>query len=78
MNKKFLHNLIVVGFLSVPILSSIISTFHLYTFFSLADMNWMSIMLAVVFELGSLTSFLALSILDKLILSFSSGLKSRI
>lgn len=65
--KTDLYRKIVIGaFLSVPLISSIISTVHLIDLFSLGNISWLAIMLAVVFEIGSIASFLAMSVLDKI------------
>lgn len=61
-NKK----VIVASFLAVPILASIISTLHITHFFSLGNPDWMSYFLAITFEVGSIASFVALSVLDKI------------
>lgn len=60
------RTVISVAFLAVPVIASIISTFHLYIFFGLGDPHWMSAGLAIAFEAGSIGSFVALSVLDKL------------
>ena len=60
-SRKF----IVGGFLAVPILTSLISAIHIYTFFSLGNAGWMALLLAVAYELGSLASFLVLTVMDK-------------
>lgn len=66
MNKKLLKRVIVTFFISVPILSSIISTLHLVDLFQLGNPAWLSVALAVAIEIGSIASFLTLSILSKL------------
>jgi hypothetical protein len=50
---------------SVPILSSIISTLHLVDLFALGNPLWLAIALAVTIEIGSVASFLTLSILSR-------------
>lgn len=65
-NKEAMRRIIVASFLSVPVLASIISTLHLVNFFRLGNHDWMSYMLAVTFEVGSIASFVALSVLDKI------------
>jgi hypothetical protein len=65
--KSQLYKKLIIGaFLIVPILSSFISTVHVVTLFQLGNVVWMSIFLAVVFELGQLSSLLALAVLDKI------------
>lgn len=63
---KLLRNLIIGTFITVPIFSSAISTVHLIELFSLGNTNWISILLALTFEIGSIASFLVLTILDKI------------
>lgn len=53
-------------FLSVPAISSIISTIHLIDLFNLGNPTWLSILLAVTFELGSIASLLAISVIDRI------------
>ena len=65
-DNKLYKKIIIGAFLVVPILSSFISTVHVVSLFSLGNVLWMSIFLAVVFELGQLSSLLALAVLDKI------------
>ncbi len=64
--SKHWNNLIIGSFLAVPIFCSFISTLHLVHFFNLGNPDWMSYFLAIVFEIGSVASFVALSVLDKI------------
>lgn len=65
--KSSLHRkLVIIFFLSIPFLSSLISTLHIIRFFSLGNPNWMSLVLAVTFEIGSLASLMSFSVLDKI------------
>jgi len=64
--QKLLSKSIVVTFLIIPFLSSIISTFHLIDFFKLGNWTWMSVILGVAFEVGSVASLLIITILDKI------------
>ncbi len=57
------QKIVLIVFISVPVLSSIISSIHLVEFFNLGNEPWISIILAVAFELGSIASFLALGLL---------------
>ena len=57
---------IIASFLAVPILASIISTLHIIHFLDIGNPGWMSIFLSITFEVGSVASFLALSVLDKI------------
>jgi len=58
---------IVVGtFISVPILSSFISTYHLISLFNLGNQIFLSILLAIAFELGAIAAFLVPTILPNI------------
>jgi hypothetical protein len=63
--SKFLKRAIVSCFIAVPILSSIISTLHLIDLFELGNPSWLALALAVAIEIGSVASFLTLSILSR-------------
>lgn len=66
-NKKDLVKKLIVGtFTAIPFFSSLISTVHLVDIFMLGNAHWMSIMLAITFEIGSIASLLTLTILDKI------------
>lgn len=65
-NSKLFRNIIIFFFLLTPIISSIISTIHLIDFFKLGNSYWLSVLLSTVFEIGSIASFLSLSILNKI------------
>jgi len=66
MQNKLYKKLIIGAFLTVPIFSSLISTIHAIDLFSLGNMYWMAVCLALVFELGQISSLLTLAILDKI------------
>jgi hypothetical protein len=66
MRKDLLKKIIVGCFVLVPLLSSIISTVHLVDFFYLGNPGWISYTVAFAIEIGSVASFLTLSILSKL------------
>ncbi len=64
LSKKSTIRKIVVGtFISVPILSSIISTIHLISLFDLGNYSWMSLIISAAFELGSIAAFLIPAVL---------------
>ena len=65
-NQKKLTAAITIVFLLVPVLSSFISTVHLISFFELGNYTWMSILLAICYEIGSITSFITPFILTKI------------
>jgi hypothetical protein len=61
-----MRNLVVGAFLTTPILASLISALHLIDFFDLGNNSWMSYVLAITFELGSIASFVSLGVLKKI------------
>lgn len=66
MNSKLLRRIIIGCFITVPILSSLISTVHLVDMYFLGNPYWISITIAVAIEIGAVASFLTISILSKL------------
>lgn len=66
MKSEILRKIVIGTFLSVPAISSIISTIHLIDLFNLGNPTWLSILLAVTFELGSIASLLAISVIDRI------------
>lgn len=64
--NKFLKRAIVSSFIAVPILSSVISTLHLIDLFKLGNPTWLALALAIAIEIGSVASFLTLSILSRI------------
>lgn len=66
MKSSLLKKLVIGTFLSVPAVSSLISTIHLIDLFNMGNPTWLSIFLAVTFELGSIASLLAISVLEKI------------
>jgi len=65
-DKNQARTLITVLFISVPILSSLISTYHLISFFTLGHSFILALMLGIAFEVGSVSSFLAITVLKKI------------
>lgn len=65
-SRDLLRKAVIATFLSVPAISSIISTIHLIDLFNLGNPSWLSILLSVTFELGSIASFLALSVIERI------------
>ena len=63
---KIKRILITIAFLVVPVAASFMSTIHLVSLFGLGNPTWMSWFLAITFELGSIASFVALSVMDKI------------
>lgn len=66
MKSSLIRKIVIGTFLSVPAISSIISTIHLIDLFNLGNPTWLSILLAVTFELGSIASLLAISVIDRI------------
>lgn len=66
MKSSLIRKIVIGTFLSVPAISSIISTIHLIDLFNLGNPTWLSILLAVTFELGSIASLLAISVIEKI------------
>lgn len=66
MNSNTLRKIVISCFISVPLISSIISTVHLIDLFSLGNPSWMAKTVAVAIELGSIASFMALSVMGKI------------
>ena len=66
MNKETLKKIIIACFISVPLLSSIISTIHLVDLFYLGNPSWISYTIAIAIELGSIASFMTLSVMSKI------------
>ena len=66
MKNDLLRKIVIGTFLSVPAVSSIISTIHLIDLFNLGNPTWLSILLAVTFELGSIASLLAISVIERI------------
>lgn len=65
-NNLILRRLVIGTFLSVPAISSAISMVHLVDLFNLGNPVWLSILLAITFELGSIASLLAISVIEKI------------
>lgn len=57
---------IIFSYLAIPIASSLISTWHIVSFFDVGNPYWMAVVLAITFEVGALASFVSFSVIDKL------------
>lgn len=64
--NELLRKIIISCFVGVPLLSSIVSTVHLVDLFAKGNPSWISYALAITIEVGSIASFLMLSIMNKL------------
>jgi hypothetical protein len=63
---KFIHWFIIGTFVSLYILVSLISTIHVIDFFEISNAKWLSITLAVAFEIGAAASLASIIVLDKM------------
>lgn len=63
--KTYARLLIISLFLAVPLFSSFISTIHLVELFALGNLDWISIILACVYEVGSIAAFIVPFVLTK-------------
>jgi hypothetical protein len=61
--KKGTHLFVIITFISLYFITSLISTIHVVTFFSLSNPEWLAISLAVAYEIGAGASLAALAIL---------------
>jgi hypothetical protein len=63
---KLVHWFIIGTFVSLYLAVSIISTLHVIKFFELSNPYWLSVSLAIAFELGAAASLASLIVLDKM------------
>lgn len=66
MNHKYLKYSVIGTFVSLYLVVSVISTIHVVEFFDLTNPKWLSVSLAVAFELGAAASLASLIALDKM------------
>jgi hypothetical protein len=66
MEKRWLKYFIIGTFVSLYLVVSVISTIHVIQFFDLTNPKWLSISLAIAFELGAAASLASLIALDKM------------
>ena len=72
--NKLVHWFIITTFVSLYAVVSIISTIHVIDFFSLSNPMWLSVSLAIAFEIGAAASLASLIIMDKMNKSLVWGL----
>ena len=65
MNQSKIKKWVIGIFLSVPIISSIISAIHIVNFLNLGNYTILSYGLAIAYELGSISAFLMLGLMEK-------------
>jgi hypothetical protein len=66
MEKRWLKYFIIGTFVSLYLVVSVISTIHVIQFFDLTNPKWLSVSLAIAFELGAAASLASLIALDKM------------
>ena len=66
MGKGWLKYFIIGTFVSLYLVVSVISTIHVIQFFDLTNPKWLSVSLAIAFELGAAASLASLIALDKM------------
>lgn len=64
--KRGTHLFVIITFITLYIVTSLISTIHVVTFFELSNPTWLAISLAVAYEMGAGASLAALTILKRL------------
>ena len=66
MKNKAVHLFIISTFVLLYLVVSIISTIHVVDFFDLTNPRWLSIFLAIAFEIGAAASLASIIVLDKM------------
>ena len=66
MNKKYINIFIITTFILLYGVVSIISTIHVIDFFEMTNPKWLSIFLAIAFEIGAAASLASIIVLDKM------------
>src|SRR5690606_12949213 len=74
MKNTILNKFIISAFVSLYVITSLISTIHVIDFFKLSNPNWLSITLAIAFEVGAAASLASIIVLDKMNKSIVWGL----
>jgi len=64
--KRGTHLFVIITFITLYIVTSLISTIHVVAFFELSNPTWLAISLAVAYEIGAGASLAALTILKRL------------
>jgi len=65
-NKQKASWWIIIAFMIVPLVTSLVSTIHVISFFELSNYTTLALILAVAFELGALSSLAGLVAMDKI------------
>jgi hypothetical protein len=66
MNQKIVNRFVITVFVTLYLLTSLISTIHVIDFFSLSNPYWLAVALAIGFEVGAAASLASLIVLDKM------------
>jgi hypothetical protein len=66
MNQRLVKGFIITTFVSLYLVVSIISTIHVIDFFRLSNPDWLSVSLAIAFEIGAAASLASLIALEKM------------
>ena len=64
--NKIIKWSIVLVFISLYIITSIVSTIHVIDFFRLSNPNWLAISMAIAFEIGAAASLASIIVMDKM------------
>jgi hypothetical protein len=64
--KRGTHLFVIITFITLYIVTSLISTIHVVAFFELSNPTWLAISLAIAYEIGAGASLAALTILKRL------------
>lgn len=74
MNNSKISKFVVTSFVTLFLIVSFISTIHSITFFLIANEKWMSIFLAIAFEVGQLSALAAILVPNRLDMRIVWGL----
>jgi hypothetical protein len=64
--EKAIRNFVITTFVSLYVITSIVSTIHVIDFFKLSNPTWLAVSLAIAFEIGAAASLASLITLDKM------------
>lgn len=66
MKNKGIHLFIISTFVLLYLVVSVISTIHVVDFFEITNPKWLSVFLAIAFEIGAAASLASIIVLDKM------------
>ncbi len=64
--EELIRRFVITTFVSLYVITSIVSTIHVIDFFKLSNPTWLAISLAIAFEIGAAASLASLITLDKM------------